>query len=127
MSKQTNLLKYSAKVKRVEKRSSKNIRVPVISKEGTPLMPTKASRARRWIKAGKAVKKWTKTGIFYVQLQVEPSDTELQEVVLALDPGSKFDGITIATRKEVQHQSMLVLPKGIVKKLEERRRLRRAR
>ena len=31
-------------------------RVPVISKEGKPLMPTKASRARRWLKEGIGVK-----------------------------------------------------------------------
>lgn len=47
--------------------------------------PTKASRARKWINTGKAVKRWSKTGLFYVQLQIEPSDTKLQEVVLALD------------------------------------------
>ncbi|ELR99119.1 RRXRR domain-containing protein, partial [Gloeocapsa sp. PCC 73106] len=29
-------------------------RVPVISKDNQPLMPTKPSRARRWIKEGKA-------------------------------------------------------------------------
>ncbi|MFQ6119176.1 MAG: RRXRR domain-containing protein [Methanosarcinales archaeon] len=102
-------------------------RVPVVSKEGKPLMPTKASRARKWIKSGKAIKRWSKTGLFYVQLQVEPSDTKLQEMVLALDPGSRFDGITISTQREVQLQSMLILPKGIAKKLEDRKRLRRAR
>ncbi|MFQ6121294.1 MAG: RRXRR domain-containing protein, partial [Methanosarcinales archaeon] len=85
MSKQVTLYKYCTKTTRAEKRSSSNIRVPVISKEGNPLMPTKASRARKWIKTGKAVKKWTKTGIFYVQLQVESSYTKTQEVVLALD------------------------------------------
>jgi len=122
--KQTSLLKYSAKL------APNNIlRVPVVSKEGKPLMPTKASRARKWIKSGKAVKRWSKTGLFYIQLQVEPSDTKLQEVVLALDPGSKqvFDGITITTQKEVQLQSMLILRTCITKKLEDRRRLRRAR
>ncbi|HID27159.1 MAG TPA: hypothetical protein EYP22_04935 [Methanosarcinales archaeon] len=66
--KQTSLLKYSAKL------APNNIlRVPVVSKEGKPLMPTKASRARKWIKSGKAVKRWSKTGLFYIQLQVEPS------------------------------------------------------
>jgi len=111
MSIQTSLFKYSAK--QTHAPITSNIRVPVVSKEGKPLMPTKSSRARKWIESGKAVKRWSKTGLFYVQLQVEPSDTKLQEVVLALDPGSKFDGITISTRREVQLQSMLILPKGI--------------
>jgi hypothetical protein len=47
------------------------MRVPVISAENTPLMPTKASRARRWIKAGIAIGKFNKLGIFYVQLTIE--------------------------------------------------------
>lgn len=34
------------------------LRVPVISAEGKPLMPTKASRARGWVRDGKAVEKW---------------------------------------------------------------------
>ncbi|MCA2707735.1 MAG: RRXRR domain-containing protein, partial [Microcystis sp. M038S2] len=32
-------------------------RVPGISKAGKPLMPTNPSRARRWIKEGKAIGK----------------------------------------------------------------------
>ncbi|MFQ6071400.1 MAG: RRXRR domain-containing protein [Methanosarcinales archaeon] len=122
---QTSLLKYNTKF--TCKKVHNILRVPVVSKEGLPLMPTKASRARKWIKEGKAIKRWSKTGLFYVQLQVEPSDTKLQEVVLALDPGSSYDGITIATTREVQLQSMLILPHGIAKKLLDRRRLRRSR
>ncbi len=41
-------------------------RVPVISKDGKPLMPTKPSRARRWIKEGKAIGKFNDLDIFYV-------------------------------------------------------------
>ncbi|MEI6443041.1 MAG: RRXRR domain-containing protein [Nostocales cyanobacterium ELA583] len=44
-------------------------------------MPTKPSRARRWIKDGKAIGKFDKLGIFYVQLLAEPSNTETQEIV----------------------------------------------
>ncbi|MEQ8465727.1 MAG: RRXRR domain-containing protein [Coleofasciculus sp. E1-EBD-02] len=40
------------------------IRVPVVSKEGKPLMPTKPSRARRWVKEGKAIGRWSDLDIF---------------------------------------------------------------
>ncbi|NEO73007.1 RRXRR domain-containing protein, partial [Moorena sp. SIO3H5] len=43
------------------------LRVPVISPEGQPLMPTKASRARRWVRDGKAIEKWNDAGIYYVR------------------------------------------------------------
>jgi hypothetical protein len=57
------------------------MRVPVISVDNVPLMPTKPSRARRWIKEGKAIGKFNKLGIFYVQLIAEPSNTKAQEIV----------------------------------------------
>ena len=37
--------------------------VPVLDSEGRPLMPTKPSRARRWMLEGKACKRWHK-GVF---------------------------------------------------------------
>ena len=43
------------------------MRVPVFSKQNIPLMPTKPSRARRWVKEGKAIGKFNKLGIYYVQ------------------------------------------------------------
>lgn len=44
------------------------IRVPVLSPDGEPLMPAKASRVRRWLKAGKAKVVHNDLGIFQVQL-----------------------------------------------------------
>jgi hypothetical protein len=89
-------------------------------------MPTKASRARRWIKKGKAVGKWSTLGIFYVQLTVD-AGTHTQDVGLGLDPGSKFDGIAIASTKEVLQTGMTELPKGISTKVGQRRNQRRNR
>jgi len=63
-------------------------------------MPTKASRARRWIKGGKAIPKWSRLGIFYVQLEVDAWNKG-QDVTLGLDTGAKFDGVAIVSRKEV--------------------------
>jgi len=103
-----------------------NPRVPVVSVDGKPLMPTKASRARRWIKEGKAIPKWSKLGIFYVQL-TKPAGTNTQEITLGLDPGSKFDGIALVSKKHVLLTGMIELPQHIAKKLEQRRIARRNR
>ncbi|WP_083761406.1 RRXRR domain-containing protein [Nitrosococcus halophilus] len=35
--------------------------VPVVDQDNKPLMPTKPSRARRWIKEGKATSFWRRT------------------------------------------------------------------
>jgi hypothetical protein len=43
---------------RIISMQKENSRVSVISPSGEPLMPTKASRARRWIKQGKAKSFW---------------------------------------------------------------------
>ena len=72
------------------------MRVPVISINGKPLMPTKASKARRWIKQGKAIKRWSKLGLFYIQLTVEAKE-EIQGIILGLDSSFKFDDSAIGT------------------------------
>lgn len=45
--------------------------VPVVDSDGRPLMPTIPSRARRWIRSGKATPFW-KRGLFCVRLNVAP-------------------------------------------------------
>ena len=49
-------------------------KVPVISSDNRPLMPTKPGRARWWIKEGKAIGKFNYLVQFYVKLIAEPSD-----------------------------------------------------
>jgi hypothetical protein len=73
-------------------------RVPVISPEAKPLMPTTPARARKWIKSGKAVGKRNKVGVFYVQLLREPSDYRTQEIVVGTDRGKAFTGIAFQTK-----------------------------
>jgi len=68
--------------------------VPVIDKTNKPLMPTKPSRARRWIKSGKATPFWKK-GIFCVRLNVEPSGHKTQDIAIGIDPGSKKEALTV--------------------------------
>ena len=68
--------------------------IPVVDKDNKPLMPTKPSRARRWIKLGKATPFWKK-GIFCVRLNVEPSARNIQPIVVGIDPGSKKEAFTV--------------------------------
>jgi hypothetical protein len=104
------------------------VRVPVISANNTPLMPTKPSRARRWIKDGKAIGKFDKLGIFYVQLLVQASNTETQEIVIGLDPGKLFSGIAVQSKKFTLQMLHLVLPFKTVKdRMEQRAMMRRNR
>lgn len=104
------------------------LRVPVIDPEGKPLMPTKASRARRWIKEGKAVGKFSKTGQFYIQLLREPSDTNTQPIALGLDPGKHYSGIGVQSAKATLWTGHLILPfKHIRERMDNRRMMRRGR
>src|SRR5271166_1941993 len=71
--------------------------VPVLAPDGEPLMPTCASRARRWIKERKATPFWL-NGVWCVRLQFEPSGREKQEAVVGIDPGSKREAFTVASK-----------------------------
>ncbi|MGI2906589.1 RRXRR domain-containing protein [Tolypothrix sp. VBCCA 56010] len=62
------------------------MRVSVLSKRGLPLMPTKPSRARRWLKEGKARVVYNDLGIFQIQL-TKYAKEETQPIVVGVDPG----------------------------------------
>ena len=100
--------------------------VVVVDKNQTPLMPTKPSRARRWIQSGKATPFW-KNGIFCVRLNVDPSDTELQEIVVGVDPGSKKEGFTVKSESHTYLNVQADAHNKVGKKIEKRRELRRGR
>jgi RRXRR protein len=103
-------------------------RVPVISKDNLPLMPTKPSRARRWITEGKALGKFNKLGMFYVQLLVDLIEPKTQDIVIGLDPGKMFSGIAVQSRKYTLQMLHLVLPfQSIKKRMEQRAMMRRGR
>src|SRR5260370_21847737 len=71
-----------------------HIFVPVVDQERNPLMPTTPSRARKWIKSGKATHFW-KGGLFCIRLNVEPSAREIQLIAVGIDPGSKREGYSV--------------------------------
>ena len=100
--------------------------VPVVDKNQHPLMPTKPSRARRWIQSGKATPFW-KNGIFCVRLNVVPSDIEFQEVVVGVDPGSKKEGFTVKSQAHTYLNVQADAHGSVGKKVEKRRELRRGR
>ncbi|WP_107670861.1 RRXRR domain-containing protein [Cyanothece sp. BG0011] len=103
-------------------------RIPVLSPEGNPLMPTKASRARRWIKEGKAIKKFNKLGQFYVQLIAKLADSKTQPISLGNDPGNNFSGIALQSAKFTLFTAHLELPfKKVQERMDNRRMMRRGR
>lgn len=81
--------------------------------QGQPLMPMKASRIRRFVKAGKArIKYDRKLKQYWVQLLVEPSNRYTQEVTLGIDPGSVFDGFSVvAGQKHLINVELIQKPK----------------
>jgi hypothetical protein len=100
----------------------------VLSYEGKPLTPTTNSKARKLMKGKQAKPIWNKFSQFGIQMLVEVGK-EHPKTVLGVDFGTKFEGYAIVTGKENNLAVMWKLPdkKKIVKKLEERRQLRRAR
>ncbi len=102
-------------------------RIPVLSQDGTPLMPCKPAKARKLLGANKAVKKWSKLGIFYIQLAFNPKEPQVQSLVVGIDPGSKFEGISIVGRKDTVLNIMSEAVIWVKKAVETRREMRRAR
>ncbi|NER99827.1 MAG: hypothetical protein F6J86_39485 [Symploca sp. SIO1B1] len=103
-------------------------RVPVISPQGKALMPTKPSRARKWLKKGKARIYKNALNVFAIQLIDEPSGEEAQDVVIGIDPGKMFSGVGVQSSKATLLKLHLILPfPNVTKKMTRRRILRRAR
>ena len=70
--------------------------VPVTDRNGIPLMPCSEKRARKLMEKGQAKAMWNNQ-IFYIELLKNPSDNKYQDVTIGIDPGSKKEGITVAT------------------------------
>nr|WP_245788740.1 RRXRR domain-containing protein [Spirulina major] len=89
-------------------------RIPVQNPDGTPAMPTKSSRAQRWVAQGKA--QWVKTNlrIKAVRLKAEPSGRNTQPIVVGVDPGKLYSGIAVQSAQATLFQShpRTPLPQG---------------
>jgi hypothetical protein len=100
----------------------------VLGSDGKPLTPTTPAKARKLLEGGQAKKAWSKFGTFGIQMLVETrKDGPL--TVLGYDIGTKYEGIVVVSGTENVLAVKLDLPdkNNIVRKLKERRMLRRAR
>ena len=73
--------------------------VPVLDADDSPLMPTRPSRARRLMRAGRAEKAWVK-GLFAIRMRdvsAKDADTEVDGVDLNVDPGAKATGMAVTS------------------------------
>ncbi|MEG4489460.1 RRXRR domain-containing protein [Microcoleus sp. D2_18a_B4] len=100
--------------------------VPVVNSENRPLMPTTPSRAKRWIKSGKAAPFWKK-GVFCVRLNVEPSSHNYQPIAVGIDPGSKREGFTVKSKSHTYLNIQTHAIDWVKDHVEVRRNMRRAR
>ena len=101
------------------------MRVPVVSANGKPLMPTKPSKARKLVRDGKAVGKWDKLNQYYIQLKFTPSGEETQPISCGIDPGKHYGSVGIQSSKFTLFTSHIFLPFETVKKRMEQRALMR--
>ncbi|MCH9055277.1 RRXRR domain-containing protein [Synechococcus sp. PCC 6716] len=91
-------------------------------------MPTKSSRAQRWVEQGRAT--WVKTNLRLkaVRLTAEPSGRKTQPMVVGVDPGKLYSGIAVQSAQATLFQSHLELPYPKVRaRMDNRRMLRRSR
>lgn len=108
-------------------------RVPVLSVSGKPLMPTKASRARRWLEQGIAKVVHNDLGIFQIQLVkgkkiVPRAGYKYQPIAMGIDPGKHYTGVGVQSVKFTLWLAHLQLPfKNVKERMEQRKMMRRSR
>lgn len=102
-----------------------SVRVPVLNPDGSAAMPTKASRARRWLATGKARVVHNDLHTFCIQLVAEPSGRDTQPIAIGIDPGKLYTRIAVQSAKVTLFTAHLQLPFETVKERMERRRIQR--
>jgi len=105
-----------------------NHSVWVVSKGGHPLTPMTPAKARKLMRARVAKPVWSRFNEMGIQMLVETRHETLV-TTLGVDHGTKFEGYAVVCGTENNLAVKLDLPskKLLVKKLEARRHLRRAR
>ncbi len=89
-------------------------------------MPTTPARARRWIKSGKATTFW-QGGLFCVRLNVEPSAREMQPLAVGIDPGSKKEGLVVASAAHTYLNIQADARTGVKQAVKQKSQMRRTR
>ncbi len=100
--------------------------VPVLDKDKKPLMPCTEKRAKKLMESGKAKPYWCK-GIFCIILQDEPKSRYMQDIVVGIDPGSKFEGLTVKSEAHTLLNVQTEAKTDVKKKMESRAALRGSR
>ena len=88
-------------LKRISTDPTNQNTVPVLDRDGSPLMSTRPSRARRLIRQGRAEKHWVK-GVFCVQMtdiSAEDENIEIDGVELNIDPGAGATGLAVTSER----------------------------
>jgi hypothetical protein len=102
------------------------LRVPVVERRGTPLMPGTAPQARALLQAGKARPKRTKLGLFSRQRTAD-REPDTPRLVVGSDPGSSLEGLRVVGTPQTVCTLRMEAPTPLNKAAEPRRTLRRAR
>ena len=100
--------------------------VPVVDQNQKSLMPTIPSRARRFIKSGKATPFFQK-GIFCIRLNQKPSGNKTQEIAVGVDPGSKREGFTVKSEAHTYLNTQTKAIDWVKDVIEVRKNMRRGR
>ena len=98
--------------------------VYVIAKSGKPLMPCKEAKARHLLRDGKA--RVVRREPFTIQLLYDCQE-KTQDVVLGVDAGSKYIGLSASTEKQELYASEVELRTDITNLLSTRKQLRKSR
>src|SRR5260370_17091287 len=100
--------------------------IPVVDQAQGQRMAATAGGARRWIKSGKATTFW-QGGLFCVRLNVEPSAREMQPLAVGIDPGSKKEGLVVASAAHTYLNIQADARTGVKQAVKQKRQMRRTR
>lgn len=103
------------------------MRVPIIDSTGKPVMPCKPAKARHLINSGQAKPKWSKLGIFYIQLTYKIDQPNNQPLAIGIDPGSSYEGYSVVGHQDTVLNIMAEAPTHVKEAIEVRRNMRKAR